>query len=1366
MTAVPAQSGSPDNGLLRVSRRATARATDADRETRRLADWRSLDAYVLLGDPGAGKSCSFESEASACNGLPIAARDIVDNVAPMKVGERIVFIDGLDEVRAGASDGKAPFGAIREWLHRVGRPRFRLSCREAEWLGESDRSALARVAPSQHVEVLHLEPLQQTDIFAILRDRPAEVPDPEAFWHRAEQFSLTALFGNPLLLDLTIKAVGRGGHAWPSTRQGIYEAACRQLATEMSVEHLAVKPPQPGEIDRLLNDAGLLCAVLLLSNKQSVAIHPGASKDTVELSSLPETLLLRSARAALASKVFTTVAGRSSPRHRSIAEFLAAKALAKRVDAGLPLSRLLALMQGFDGRPVDPLRGLFAWLVVHHASDRGCLITLDPLGVVLNGDVAALGTSERLGLLRALSDAARRDRWFRRDAWVSHPFGPLAAADMASTYEATLRAPARDDAHQAFIGCVLDALRLGERMAALAPALEAWVEDDDAWIANRLAAYEAWKHNAGFQPGKAREWLERVTAGTVADSDDRLAGTLLTDLYPSHVGPREVFKFLHPPKRRNLIAEYGTFWRHTLLRQSRPQDLAELADAWVEAKPTLADEAQDYDTQHLSGAVLAAAIVSAGDDVSTERLYAWLGMGLDAHGLSKLVDDDRREVASWLEARPDRIKAVVALGYRSVQPSAQGHRYFWEAGQRLHGAAMPRDWLRWLLELAATSADEALAQYCFQQVAPAVFDPSISFDVPTMEEIERWVDTQAAKRPIVRQWLEQSWTSRLEDWRGDQHRRQLKHKAQQLQVRERRKRELDPYRAGLASGTAPAGLLHQLALAHEGRFSDIHGDTPLERVQNFLVADMDAAEAALEGLDRVLAREDLPVAQEILDADAKGKYHLIRPAALLAASRVFERVPESSLRWPGDLAQKLVAFYFTEGIGHMPGWYRHFAAHRPELVAPILVRYAALKFRRKGEATIAGLWAFSQEADHRELARLVLPELLERFPLRASEASRRRLNRDLLAALHVLGDAQAARIVRGKLAQPGLDPAQRICWLVADLPYRAEAAESLAEWVGKNERRAMTLGIALHEQGSLGRTVRRLSPTAVRRLIEVLAPITPREEGSRAGWVTEANHREEIVRGLLNALSSNPGTAAREELRALGESSALGAWRDLVDYSAHSQQSVAREALFQAADPVAAASVIANLAPANQADLLALLVQHLSGIEASLRGDNTHLVRQFWQDKGAGNEPRDENFCRDLLQSKLQDRLIPLDIHVEREKSAAADKRADMQAEYMRSGQRIAVPIEVKKENNDKLWTAWHEQLERLYTIDPAAGGYGLYLVLWFGHRPRATPEGVKPRDALHMRELIVERIPEASRHRLVTLVLDLSLPGSTSRVR
>ena len=898
-------------------------------------------------------------------------------------------------------------------------------------------------------------------------------------------------------------------------------------------------------------------------------------------------------------------------------------------------------------------------------------------------------------------------------------------------------------------------------MPLLVPALEIWIADPDAWIANRIDAYAAWKHHSKFQPVKAIAWLAGLANNTIVDVDDRLTSALLIDLYPEHIGPDEVLSYLRPPSHRDTISGYSKFWRHALLPQSRPQDFAVLADAWARLRPATSDAEQGYEIRRLRGETLAAALIHAGDAASIERIYNWLGICVDQHGFSTLRDGPRNEVAQWFEARPDRIKAILSFGYQSIQPAEQGHWFFWEAEQRLPGVRMPRDWLSWLLSLAANTQIEELAKYCFEYVACAVVASPVDFDIPDMQDIENWVNTQSGKWPAARQWLLQVWSSNLNDSRGASQRRDRQYKAQQLQAREERKQAHMPFLTALANGTAPVGLLHQLALAYNERFSDVHGDTPLERVQDFLVTDEETARAALAGLERVLTRQDIPSPDDILATAAKGRYHPIRPAALLAAQRLFENAPTAPLGWTDGLTQQLVAFFLTEGIGDMPGWYRCLVFERPTLVAPILIRYATSRLRLKGITAITGLGALALEPDHRELARLVLPDLLDRFPLRASAAGRGELNRSLLAALNILDEVQAARIVSLKLAKPGLDAAQRVCWLVADLPYRADAAERLAAWVGKNERRATTLGVALYEQSSLRRTVHRLSPSAVRRLIEVLAPITPRDPGSRAGWVTVTDHREETVRGLFEALSSNPSKDSSTELRALRESNRLGNWRDVVDYSIGVQRSVAREALFKAPDPEAVALVIANLAPANAADLQALVMQHLSDIEADLRGVDTHLVREFWKIDENPQTPRDENFCRDLVLSKLRERVRHLNVHVSREHSAAGDKRADMAAEIMRSGRRIAVPIEVKKENSDKLWTAWRDQLKLLYTIDPAADGYGLYLVLWFGARPRATPEGAKPRDASHMRELIVERIPEADRHRLAVHVLDLSLSVS-----
>ena len=345
-----------------------------------------------------------------------------------------------------------------------------------------------------------------------------------------------------------------------------------------------------------------------------------------------------------------------------------------------------------------------------------------------------------------------------------------------------------------------------------------------------------------------------------------------------------------------------------------------------------------------------------------------------------------------------------------------------------------------------------------------------------------------------------------------------------------------------------------------------------------------------------------------------------------------------------------------------------------------------------------------------------------------------------------------------KLRQTTMDPSQRICWLVAALPYRAEATQELAELVGHNERRAVILGGALHEQDALARVVHRLQPQAIQHLIEVLAPITGQDSWQRDGIVTAATHRGDTVRALFSALSSNPSGEAREALLELPNAQGLRAWGDTVQYNLRTQAAAAREASFRSPNPAEVALTLANRAPANPADLRALVMQHLVDLEAEWRGIDTFALKLFW--RGAGHAPNTENECRDLLLNRLRERLKPLNILVGREHSAAQDKRVDQCAEFIRDGQRVALPIEVKKEDDRRLWTAWRDQLQRLYTIDPDAQGYGLYLVLWFGVKMPPHPEGLKARDPEQLRIALERRIPIADRYRLVVQVLDLSWPN------
>ena len=135
--------------------------TERAGEARPLSAWRDAPAYVLLGDAGAGKSTEFTREWLELGDGAVfrSAREFVTHEPDPDWSSKTLFIDGLDEMRVGAADSRVPLDAIRRRIQQLGSPRFRISCREADWLGSNDRVHLAAVAPDSSIRALRLNPL-------------------------------------------------------------------------------------------------------------------------------------------------------------------------------------------------------------------------------------------------------------------------------------------------------------------------------------------------------------------------------------------------------------------------------------------------------------------------------------------------------------------------------------------------------------------------------------------------------------------------------------------------------------------------------------------------------------------------------------------------------------------------------------------------------------------------------------------------------------------------------------------------------------------------------------------------------------------------------------------------------------------------------------------------------------------------------------------------------------------------------------------------------------------------------------------------------------------------------------------------------
>lgn len=1333
-----------------------------------LADFREASAYVLLGDPGAGKTQCFEQEAAATGGHYVRARSFAALDPSPELAGKTLFIDGLDEMRAGGGDGRTPLDHVRRHLDRLGRPRFRLSCREADWYGDSDQAALREAAPEGSLSVLHLDHLSDTDI-ALLLEQKFTVADPAAFVRQARHHGLADLLCNPQTLELLVKAVG--GTTWPGSRAATYDLACRQLVREANPEHRLARRDSAPTHDALLEAAGFLCAVQLLAGIAGFALDDDAADDQHALwraLSPPRELPLP---AALASGLFQRDEREQQriPVHRSIAEYLGARHLAALIDAqGLPLGRVVALLAGDDGGILPDLRGLAAWLAVHCRSARAELIQRDPLGTVLYGDVRGFPTDDKRRVLAALRDEAERYAHFRFEDWTAAPFGALATPDMLPIFMEMLAAPSRTEADMALLDCVLDALYYGPPLAELANANELPRLDELLDTVARDASYPSGIRHSALNillrdlprnPSRLVALAGDVHAGKVED-DGGLLGRLLVGLFPEFIQVEEVFDFLNPDKQNRSI---GSFWEYHLLENAPDGLLPEILDQFVQRGSTLCVPLSHFRAKHMLGGLLARALETHGDAIDDVRLYDWLSSGLDEDGDPRIDGKLQERIAAWLGERPERYKAVLLQGAQRCIGEAEFWGCLWNTTSRLYGAEPPADIVPWYLEQAAVETHTELKRDFFERAVIQLIrqDSQEWLTSNALDYLAPWVTEHHEFGPYLEPYI----LCRLDDRRRKSAARKREqdkeHEQQKAEWRNHFREHLDAIRGG----SAYPQILHQLSQAYLRRFFDIDGDTPRERLANFLGKDEELIQASYSGFRRTLDRDDLPSVTEIVDLEAEGQMHFIRQPCLVGMEELYRSDPAAALQFDDGRLRKLLAFRLTGGIGDEPEWFTALVRTRPALVAQVLTAYAP-PLLRKGKEHLSGIRQLAYNSDYGAVARLALPDLLKGFPLRAKNKQLNdALDPLLRAALLHLDRPALFAIISSRLAQGSMSAAQRVYWLACGLMISpADYEQALATHIGASKALRAHLGAFLHDRALRPGFNTVLPESSLALLVELLAPDSPPERPEGGGWVSPAMQTADEVRSFIDTLGSNPSDTAGQQLERLLALPQLAAWHGRLQRAAHAQRIARRKASARRLEPVEVCRTLANREPANAADLAALTEAHLRDLARTIRNGSTNDYRQYWSDntRGKPERPKWENACRDALLSDLAERLGRLGVDAIKEGYYADDKRADIRVSFG-GASGCNVPIEIKQDRHSDLWRAMHEQLIRRYIRDPGTSGFGIYLVFWFGGQDMPLPQtGKKQRSAVELEQRLRSMLTKEEATHVAVIVIDCALPIGT----
>lgn len=1335
-----------DRKLLQLSPRTGTNAPPVCLSFTSLEPTRNI---VLLGDPGAGKTHLFKSGAKAVGGRYMTVRTFLN--VPAIWGETTLFLDALDEKRSGRGDDSV-VDAIVQKLFVCPPAKLRISCRAQDWLGESDLEAFGSYFhENDGVTVVSLSALTEPEQRNVLNEHGFR--DIDGFLAEASERGLSEFLNNPQDLMMLATAVADG--KWPSTRLELFNESTRLWLAEQNREH-SRRDNYSAEV--LRSAAGALCALRLISDIEGFALehhglddaHPG----TGQIPFLEPPIV----QAALQRRVFTAIPGIAAVdyTHRTTAEYLAAEWLASQLDKGLSFRRLSALL-GHDGHPATELRGLHAWLAVLAPRFAEQLTNTDPYGVLSYGDPAALSPSLRVSLLNALSNLSIRDPWFRygdgnrRTDRLTGMCGP----EMTAMYQSILRS---QEPNRTMRLLVLEALSAGSPNPELTGDIAAIVADEHALLAERETALRAllklghngqdaalsvYRHDLQWDASALQIRAEAISQayGTLFDTSDVIE--LL-----------EAIEDCEEELKRRLY-----LWHVSDAVPSKDIPTV-LNGVRVRTIDEDSNESQSHNESTASHLLSSMLVKLLGSDypIAPPSLWNWLNKLTD-HRASPTAYSSLKKA---LLARKDLVLATVSEGLLLLPADTSSYQLL----QRLQAITAGAVGIPEFLDTFLTFLESA---------------PPEGTGVPVIYELALWLTfSHAFERPSLfeclyilgergnlRQVRDSLLVVEIPEWRLADARRRHEQQIKQLADREKLIASYSKHESAIRAGSA-SGWLGWLAQVYLGRFSDVdHSLAPIERLSEYLGANY--VESAVTGLIATLDRADAPDVRTIAETSMRGTFPTWWLAIIAGLDVKWNTHPEIA-----DLSDQLISAALTIDLTHPTSerdgntsrrktfaWKTEAFADRPDLARDVYLLVAKIGLDARWQ-NVEGLGELLSMDEFAWCRAAVALSILKDYP----NAPSHHLSRMLEV---VTNDSRSREnfvtLARVYLSETALESPSYPNWLVAAFTYRPDEFQAIFfERIRDDPTVLWTLRDALQGMGERGHITedRTLHASILERIVLTAAGYFPETPHPANGWSGDRNPWDgaEFVKKLLNMIALQTTAEATLALDRLASNEALATYRDYLLHATAEQRTRRQDAEYQQPDWAQTVTTLTNGAPANIADFHALLVDTLLDVGDRIANANNNIYKRFWNESSFGKilDPKPEESGRDVLIDLLRERLGTKGISVEPEGRMVDGKRADI----VSLSQTLKIPVEIKRNYHADVWRAPISQLDRLYTRDPDASGYGIYTVFWFGNvdgRPMPRhPEGrTAPCSASEMAVQLTKLLPEQRRLQISIVVIDVS---------
>ena len=1317
-------------------------STDVNSSPKPIASYRNLTAYVLLGDPGMGKTTAFEFEEKATedDSILISARDFISFDADdmEEWHHKTLFIDGLDEIRAGQLDPRIPFDKIRSNLVKLGKPNFRLSCRNVDWLA-MDQKNLATVAPTNNVTILNLEPLDDDGKMKVLRSL-VQRENPSKFTELAQKLDLPGLIGNPLTLTLLCQVLNQ--EIRPRNLADLYEQACRSMASEHNEEHLTIN--EDNRVTEILRLAGRVCAALLLCGRSGFSMNSGQPNDNYP--NLADLLPECAPRKAVAkSKLFKSNSdGHIEPLHRSIAEYLAARYLNSLIEDGLTIGRLLSHLMGWDDCVIADLRGLYSWLVVLANGElRQRLLRIDPLSLALSGNIETLSVHDRNFLLDRLRKEPQR---LKNALPYTAKLKPLIRSDMIQSIRSVLNQCKDSTEDSRVAGLLLNASAHADPLPELVPTLVDIAQDNGRHTQVKSAALDTLIcYNEKLDCNSdLLKLFEKVTREEITDPDQEMYGSLLKVLYPAHIPIDQLWKY-YEAKNDFHFGSYDRFWVTDLPSLATDQTVAELLDASYHSIDHLLQEC-NRNLKTCLIKLLRRGITGSDESISVNRLFNWLDVSFELNLDHRLSSKDRDSIKNSLEQDPELSAELLIEGLsrtKVYQPSATEHALYRSFGVTLNEDVY-KHCANKLLGLTKSKLDiaKSLLKFIFRSKRLSLKQISDVIDNEPM--LKQFLDRLISEREIAELNSRQQENILADsiDWKQKRHEEMVELKNKEYSIK---------------TGNAPVSLLYELADVYLDFNHDYNPKYGRQTLLSYLENDDDLLGAVLDGFDHVVERDDLPNLKDIISETAKQRFHLILyPLFVGLEERNSEYIQPDTWWDKHRLMSAICAYFIASKNFYTPPWFQWILSNHPLMVGQVIVLMSKASFQRNIAPIYVPLHQLAHDADYKEVARYVCIPILRSFPIHAPKSHLGYLVSVLCAAIQYCDRVELSDLIAHKLDLKSMPSKQRVIWIACGCALDSRKYKPKLEAffnTGRIASKVVDFAKFFKDVEPFRDIVNKSNVDLNTLLIRHIGMAIPPHK-YKPGMITERMQVADIVYDSIQNLTRNTSVQATTALDSLCSDSKLTYWFDELEDARFEQRRVRSESLYIHPSIKQVLLSIDGGIPANPADLAAIISDCLDSIEIQLDSGATSIKRLFWNEDSVGmlKTPKPENSCTAGLELLLSKR-IHSDIRQDRESFSPNDNRPDLRISF----NDFYVPIEAKKNKNQDLWTALQDQLIAKYTSDPITQGYGIYVVYWFG-----ISEFSRVRDqrrfstAEELKTALIDHLTEKEQRRIRVHVLNL----------